>query len=460
MEKFLYNYTKTKIRINTVLVFPNSYYLGMSSLGFQSVFHCLQSNPQVHCERAFFNSSTSKIKTIESGRELNQFDIIFFSISFENDLINIIEILRRSGIEIRNKSRSFPFIVIGGIATTIIPYYLKGIADIVVSGDAGLTIPPLIDEFLKNPEYSKESILAGISGKEGIYPYSSINSDKLCYQKSSPENEEPVHSVILTKNTEFSNRGLIEISSSCQYRCSFCLVSSVYGDYHPLPMGKIIQTAEKYIGFTKKLGLIAATLSNHPDFKNIIIELNKIGFQISFSAFRIEGLDDELLHLIIENENKTLVIAPETASEKLKKNLNKVIPNEIVLSTVKRACQFGIKRLKLYFIIGIPGEEEDDLDADIRLIGDIREITQETAADWGYIPEIIVDINPLVPKPFTLFEGQPMENIKTLRKKIIYLKNKLRKMGRTFVYGESPRSSLLQYQISNHLLSLEEILKI
>ncbi len=459
MEKYLYTYKKKKIKINTVLVFPNSYFIGMSNLGYQAVFHLLNSNPRINCERAFLEKGTPKIKTLESGREISLFDVILVSISYETDLLNLIKVLQMSGIEIHNDRRNSPLIIIGGIATTIIPYYLKTIADIIVSGDADLLLPILFKVILDYyPGKPKFEILDKLSDIPGIYPYNIINSDTLCYQRPEPDSRKPVHSVILTDKTEFSNRGLIEVSKSCLFNCSFCLVTNAYGRYYPLPSDEILTAAQRFIPFTNKIGLVAATLTNHPDFKMIIKELNKMKFQVSFSAFRIEGLDDELLELIVNNENKTLVIAPEAATTELKNEINKIIPNELILSTISRACGLGIKRLKLYFIIGLPGEKQADIDEIIRLIEDIRKISLQNVKGFGYIPEIIIDINPLVPKPLTLFQGYPMEDIQILRKKIIYLKNKLRGLGRTFVYGESPKEALLQYQIANHTIEIDKLI--
>jgi radical SAM superfamily enzyme YgiQ (UPF0313 family) len=456
MEQFLNTYQKEKIRLNAVIVFPNSYSIGMSNLGFQWVYHLLQLHPQVHCERAFADEKAIKVKTVESGREIGQFDVIFFSISFETDLLNVIRVLKSSQVEWDNRKRNSPFLIVGGIATTILPFYLKQIADVVVSGDADATIPILLEELLKRS--SREGFLESLENKPGIYPYFALPSDTIPYYNRRENSLEPAHSVIITEKTEFSGRALIEVSKSCLFPCSFCLVTNAYGEYYPFPLSKILSIAEKYIGITNKLGLVAATLTNHPQFKEMIVQLNQMGFQLSFSAFRIEGLDEELLKLIIDNENKTLVIAPETASFALKKTICKMIPNEKIFSIVKTAVRLGIKRLKLYFIIGLPGEVQADLDEMIVFLKEIRSISLSFSKDFGYVPEMIVDINPLVPKPLTAFEGLPIEDIKSLKKKIAYLKNNLRGFGRTFVYGESPKNALLQYNIANHIYSLEELM--
>ena len=456
IEKYLYKYKKDKILLKAVILYPSSYKVGMSSLGYQWVYHLVLLRPDFHCERAFADSPGSRVKTTESGRTLSEFDCIFISISFETDIINIVNALAMEGL--LDKKKRGPVIIAGGIASAIIPLYLKEIADVIISGDADDLIPEVLkalgDKSFIQYRDRNEAFLA-LKGKDGIYDPETLETPTLPYHCGN--SLDPVHSVIISDKAEFSSSGLIEVSKSCMFKCSFCLVSNVYGDYRHITKERIIAAAGRFLNKTGKLGLVAATLTNHPDFRYIISELNRMDFKLSFSAFRIEGLDDELLEKIIINENRTLVIAPETASENLKKAIGKYIPDEKIIDTVRRAARVGIKRLKLYFMIGLPEESTDDLDKMAEFVKEIRLASMENAAEFGYIPEIIVDINPLVPKPLTKMEGLPMENIAGLKRKIIYLKKRLHGLGRVFVIGESPKSALLQYKLSNNLMKFDEI---
>ncbi len=457
MEKFLYKYRKEKILWNIALVYPEKYSTGMSSVGYLWVYHILQSIGWINCERAFYTDG--EIKTIETARRLNEFDAIFFSISFENDITNIVSILKKSGIEpLAEKRKGLPLICIGGIATTFLSGYLKYFVDIIFSGDAELILPKFLT-YIKNIKDKKE--IFSIFEKynfNGIY-CNSFNFENYLPYFSSRDVAIP-HSTIISSKAEFKNTALIAVSNGCLYNCKFCFVSKVYGDYIPFDINKIITIAQKFVGLTDRIGLVAATLSNHPDFEKIVNEINKIGFKISFSAFRVEGLTENFLKKIIENENKTLVIAPETASPKMKKFIGKNIPNELIFDKLKVACMYGIKRIKLYFIIGFPNEDDEDINAIIEVVRKFREISNEYSKKYNYIPEIIVDINPFVPKPFTpLFEYE-MEDIQSLKRKIIKIKNSVRNYGRIFVYGESPKSSLLQYRIVKNKITIEEIIEL
>ncbi len=456
MEKFLYKYNKSKIILNTVILYPNTYPIGMSSLAFQSLYHLLQLYPFIHCERAFCGDTGSfPINSFESGKSIGEFDAVFVTISYEPDLLNLIDAFERSGIGISPKGRKNPLIIAGGIASSFLFYYLKGIADVTVCAPAGYAIPVIAEELaaFKN----KEDFLSNLEKHEGFYAQGTESGDNVPYYQCG---DKLSHSVIISDRAEFSRMGLIEISRGCLYNCRFCLVSKIYGEYYPYPEKDIFEAAEKYYGLTGKIGLIAATLTNHPGFKHIIKELNRMKFRLSFSAFRIEGLDDELMELILTNENKTLTIAPEAASPGMKNAIGKLIPNDLIEKKAGLAFSMGLKRLKLYFMVGLPGETPQDINDIIELVKILRLKSYSYSKLHNYNPEFIITINPLVPKPFTQFEGYPMEEIRSLKKKILFLKNGLRDLGRTYVYGESPKTALLQYRLSHHLIDPEEIIKV
>ncbi len=455
MERFLYSYKKTKIQFNAVVCYPNTYSIGMSSLAFQSIYHILQQYPFIHCERAFLNEKKAKACsfTVESGRNISQFDIIFISISFEPDLLNLIDMLINSGIEIDPGKRKKPLIIAGGIASSFLYYYLKDIADITVCASAEYALPIIVRELCS---YTNSDIFIHNLGKSnGFYHRERDKDENLQYYHC---NNVLSHNVILSDRTEFSNMGLIEISRGCLYKCNFCLVSQAYGNYISYPEDDILEIADHYLNLTDRIGLIAATLTNHPGLRKIIKGLNGMKFRLSFSAFRLDDLDDELLELIINNENKTLTIAPETASLVLKKKINKVISNDLIVERAGKAFELGIKRLKLYFLIGLPGETSSDIEEIIGLVKRLRILSRIYSKKHGYIPEFIVNINPLVPKPFTEFKDVKMDEPQVIKKKIIMLKKGLRDLGRTYVYGESPKSAVLQYRLSHHLDSLEDLI--
>ncbi len=452
-EIFLYSYPKEKILCRVALVFPQPYGIGMASLGFQGVYHLLQSYPFLHVERFFYEGDVRPL-SYETARPLEEFDVIMVSLSFEVDVVFLCRMLSLAGLAIRRTERRGPSIVVGGIGCSLVAGYLREIADVVVATDAEFALPRLVEAMVLGQDRWWERIKTG----EGVFLSPEISTHHVPF--CSHGVQRPLHTVILTPENEFPMRGLIEVSRSCQYQCAFCLVSHLYGRYQAFSRESIREVAEGYLGHTTRIGLVAATLTNHPEFEGIIDDLNAMGFELSFSAFRVETLSPSLLEKIIANEKKTLVLAPEAASERMKRLIRKMIPNEVFLERVKQATMVGIKRLKLYFLVGLPGETEEDLIEMVRLVERMVEISRTQARVFGYVPEIIVDVNPLVPKPFTALSEVVIEDVGQLKKKIRFLKQRLHGLGRVFVSGESPRRARLQYDLSWGKLSFDEVISL
>lgn len=456
METFLYRYPKSKTRRTVVLVYPNAYSIGMANLGFQHVYHLLQSNPELAVERAFVEPGAKRVLTFESGREIGVFDAVVFTISFENDLYQIYRAFAAGGIPFDPRERTRPFVIAGGIGTTFMAQYLAKCCDVIASGDAEILLRPLVEALLRFDDNVRR--LRALEDTPGIYPYSKIESRFLDYLPA-PALAGPAHTAVLSDENEFPGTGLIEVSRGCKFRCAFCFISRVCGKYRPFDTDEILAVAGRYRGLAKRLGLVAATPTNHPDFKRIVGSLNEMGFTLSFSSFRIEETDDELLQAIIENENKTLTIAPEAASDSMKTVVRKNIPNGLIVETVEKAAKLGIKRLKLYFLYGLPGETQEDVEAIVRLVTKIRDAAVKASSAQGYVPEIIVDLNPFVSKPFTPLSEEPFGDVALLKKKLVYLKNRLRGLGRVFVIGESPKTAYVQYRIARGLIEWKDILE-
>lgn len=444
-EEFLFSYPKARFERSVCLIYPNSYRIGMSALSFHAVYHHLQQNPLLQVERAFWQTEENRLFAPDSKAGLSTKDALFFTLSFEPDLLNLIRILNAAKIPVLREDRRIePLIIVGGVATALLSKYLFQVADIVVFGSADLTLPPIETVLLESK--SRAEILKRLHGKPGIYVSEKTANEKIENFPCSPSLQ-PAQSVILTDETEFGKTGLIEISRSCKFNCAFCLVGRVYGKYDFIPKEKIFELAEIYKGKTDRIGLVAATLTNHPEFTDVIKGLNRRGFSVSFSSLRAETLSPDDLKLILENGAKTLTLAPETASERLKSTIQKKISNERFYETIRTAASLGLKRLKLYFLIGLPGETEKDIEEMIEFVRKVREMSSEFVKNFGYIPEMIIDVNPFVPKPFTPLQNAEFESIKTLKKKMLVLKKGVRNLGRVFVYGESPKSAKLQFDI-------------
>lgn len=447
-EKFLYRYiSKTRNSIKVALVYPNSYYVGMSNLGFQIVYHYLNVEEEILISRFFFsNSSDNNVFSPDKKFNLKDADIILLSQSFELDLLNFIKILINNNINIYKYKRddNSPIIGAGGIFPSINPNIYNDIVDIVYHGEIEFYLSFFINSILNIKEYDRVEFINYVNEylskirNNDAFPTIDIN-----------QNSVPAHSVIITNQTSFNDMFLIEISRGCKYNCAFCLVTNIYKNFRFYDKSQIISLVKKAIKHTNKIGLISALTTEHPELLQIVNEINDLGGIVSFSSLRIDKINDDLLVLMQRNNQKTLTIAVETASEKLKAKISKQISNDKIFNLLENSLNYGFKKVKLYFIIGFKEEDIKDIDENIMLIKKIRELLIKKSKSIGYLPKIIISISPLIPKPYTKFSNINIFNIKEINYKLNYIKKKLYKLGGIEIHIESPVLSLVQSIISN-----------
>lgn len=445
-EISLYNYiNKQHNTIKVALIYPNTYYVGMSNLGFQSIYHYLNSENDITISRFFYdNKSINMIYSPENNFELYQADIILLSQSFELDCLNFINILSYNSIPPKKHDRkaNHPLIIGGGILPTMNHLIYKDIVDSVFFGE----IEPNL-EFLKSmikmtKTSHKHLITDKIKKKFGEEKL----IDKLSI-RNIDEYSIPVHTSIITKNTSFSNMFLIEITRGCKYACSFCLVSRLYKKFRHYHTDMILSEVKKALTYTKQIGLVSALTTEHPDLVEIVKKINEQGGIVNFSSLRIDSIDDEMLDLMRENGQNILTIAPETASKKVKKSFGKNILNDNVIDIVLRAVKKHIKKIKIYFIIGFQEETEKDIEENIKFVKQIKDSIVKMNK-LHYMPHIIINISPFVPKPFTKMETSKQLHHKEIEKRMKYMKKELLKLGGIKIHTESPKLSYIQSLIS------------
>ncbi|MBM3253465.1 MAG: radical SAM protein [Candidatus Omnitrophica bacterium] len=426
----------SKYRI--ALIYPNSYHIGMSNLGMHTIYHELNSRQDTFCERVFFEQER-KILSFETRRPLLEFDILAFSVSYEIDYLNVLKILKSSYIPIRNTERSseFPLLIAGGVITHFNFKPLLRIVDVVVIGEGEFLIHRLMNEFKKfSPRLnrSRNNFLERLSKLKGFFiPY---KSRKVISEEIDDINSIETCTRILTKFTEFSNTFLIELTRGCPFKCNFCVTAYMYKNVRFRDYRNILETAKKGLRFTKRIGLIGASLPNYPNINLLCNELKKIGAQISFSSLRVDFITEEILKTLVESGQGSITIAPESGNERLREILNKPIKDGKIIEVIKRAKNLGIKTIKLYFMIGLPGENIDDIISIIKLSNTISKILN---------PKL--SISPFIPKPNTPFEKIPFEDIKMLKDKIKYIRSNLR--NNILCSFESPRLARLEFLLSH-----------
>lgn len=444
-------------RINVCLVYPNTYHLGMSNLGFQGIYTLLNSRPDVVCERAFlpdeedmeeFIRTGSEIVSMESKRPLNRFDIVAFSVSFENDYPNIPIILRLSKIPLFSSERrggNYPLLIMGGICAFFNPEPVAEIFDICFIGEA----EEMLDEFLNlyNESGNREDLLRGSLRIEGLYVpefYEVRYSDGSIIERrpfdDAPEmikkrtvrdfSRYPLRPSIITTETEFSGMYLIEAMRGCPWSCRFCVTGYVYKPVRKKDKAHIIEEISS-VSDTDRFGLIGPSLSDHPDIGDV---LSLEGVEFSITSLRASRRSAEIVRLL--RDSKSVSIAPEAGTERLRKVIDKRITEEDIIETSRLILSEGIENLRLYFMIGLPTETEEDIDGIISLVKKIRDTSQRG--------NIVLTVSTFVPKPFTPFQWHPMEAPEIVKARLKIIKKGLQHLKGVKVFHDVPKYAYMQ----------------
>jgi len=462
-------------KLAVCLVYPNSYRTAMSNLGFQVVYKLLNSRQDIVCERAFlpdpedlreYDKSGTPLLSLESQRPLNEFAVIALSVSFENDYFHIPRLFRLAGIPsfAAERDNSWPLVMAGGTALFINPEPVAEFMDIVCVGEAEVILPrllPLLQEagLERNDILERASLLPGLyvpALYEIEYSGERVGSIKSIHGAPLPVKRDwvkeldphPVSSAIYTPQTEFSDMCLIELSRGCPRGCRFCAAGFIYRPYRQRSLDVLKKEIDKGLEEHRRLGLVAAAVSDFREIGELCRYIAGRGGEVSISSLRLDNLDADLITLLRTSGHKTVALAPEGGSQRLRDLIGKDLTKEQILAACERLIENDILNLKLYFIIGLPTEIMTDMDEMAALIKEIRERVGEAARRKGRIGEIILSINPFIPKPFTPFQWCAMEKVKSLKEKIEFLRKVKDRLANVRMIVESPKNAYLQALLS------------
>ncbi|OFW35407.1 MAG: hypothetical protein A3F70_15990 [Acidobacteria bacterium RIFCSPLOWO2_12_FULL_67_14] len=465
-------------RLRVALAFPNTYFVGMSNLGFQTVYRLFNAEPDIVCERVFLPpkselaeqvASGARLVTIESQTAVSEFDVLAFSVSFEWDYTNVLTLLRLAGIPLRAEARTdrHPLIVIGGAVTFVNPEPLALFADVIAAGEGESLVPSLLGAFQGASD--RRDLLRRLALERGFYvpsfyqvqyesdgtiqafvPEAGTGAPPVVRKAAlrTTEAVDPPATSIFTPETEFGSRFLVEVVRGCANLCRFCWAGYNYLPVRAFPTARILELAERARPYSSRAGLVSIALCDHPEIEEILTRLAGMGYSISPASLRLDDLTPTIVGLLRASGERTLTIAPETGSDRLRRVINKTVTNEEILASAETIFSSGIENLKLYFMIGLPTETDEDLVAIRDLTLQLRDVMLAHARGRGHIGRIVASVNPLVPKPATAYQWLPMERDAVIEQKIRRLRSLVSGIDNVYFTIKSERHSFYQALLS------------
>ena len=395
--------------ISFVLAFGNTYRLGMSNLGFQSVFGLLSQRPEIAARRAFLpepellaehRRTATPWLTLEDGRPAAEAEVIAFSLPFENDYLNVLTLLGLAGLPLRSSLRRErnPLIMAGGMGPTLNPEPLAPYLDLILIGEAEELLPDFIKAYSRVRDRPKQEILLHLAREvPGVYVpelYLSVYDSKNRFMRHEPKFpglpekiqrrrvkklESPTVSPLVSSETEFPDRPLIEISRGCGRGCRFCAAGHIIRPPRRPPFETTLEEVKRAAAEFRSVGLVSAAASDLPGIEELCLASVHAGAKVSLSSLRADTLSPPLARLLAEAGVQTLTLAPEAGSQRLRRVINKGLTEGDILEACLHTIEAGIRKLRLYFMIGLPTEKDEDILA-------IAELTQKNRPPYPGSP--------------------------------------------------------------------------
>ena len=471
----LYKDEDSRVTVNphagqkVAIVYPNTYFVGMSNLGLHIIYEEINLCPASVCERIFlpekkeldaYDKTKTPLMSVETQRPMHQFDVVAFDVTFEMDYFHIPLMLRYGRVPVMSEDRTGfdPIVIAGGPCATFNPEPFADFIDAFIIGEGEGIVTAVLERIRKGRENgeSREETISGLAQIDGVYvpvlytPQYDDNKRFVGYDiadgapKIIRRHFEPLTSggetVIATNFTEFGAMYIIEVARGCGRHCRFCMAGYCFRVPRVRPLDILKEGVDRAEKLGKKVGLMGAAISDYPEVDELVTYIRSKDMRYSCASLRADSLTQAVVDGLADSGQKTITIAPETGSERLRRVINKGISEEHLQNAATLSAKSGIQHMRLYIMIGLPTETDEDIEA---IVG-LAERTQAHMAEVGCKGRLTLSINPFIPKPFTPFQWMAMDNQKTVEKKLQYIKKALQKNRRIEVLVESPKEAYVQ----------------
>ena len=471
----LYKDEDSRVTVNphagqkVAIVYPNTYFVGMSNLGLHIIYEEINLRNDSVCERIFlpekkeleaYDKTKTPLMSVETQRPMHQFDVVAFDVTFEMDYFHIPLMLRHGRVPIMGKDRTEfdPIVIAGGPCATFNPEPFADFIDAFIIGEGEGIVSRVLDIIRdgKMEGLDRHTILRQLADISGVYvpslyvPIYSEDGEFKGYDiaegvpKTIKRHFEMLTSggetVVATNYTEFGAMYIIEVARGCGRHCRFCMAGYCFRVPRVRPLDILKEGVERAEKLGKKVGLMGAAISDYPEVDELVNYIRSKDMRYSCASLRADSLTQAVVDGLADSRQKTITIAPETGSERLRRVINKGISEEHLQNAATLSAKSGIQHMRLYIMIGLPTETDEDIEA---IVG-LAERTQAHMEKVGCKGRLTLSINPFIPKPFTPFQWMAMDNQKVVEKKLQYIKKALQKNRRIEVLVESPKEAYIQ----------------
>jgi radical SAM family uncharacterized protein len=460
-------------KVAVALVYPNTYAVGMSNLGFQTIYRHLNALPDVVCERVFLpnpedaeemDRSGTPPFSLESLRPLADFHMIGFSVTYEGDYINVLRLLAMASIPLRAADRRArdPLVLMGGVCAFSNPEPLAPFMDFVVVGEGEELVVELIAAY-RNGDPDREKLLASLAAMEGIYvpaeydvAYAADGTlASVAARAAAPAvvtkrrlrnvNAFETIAAVKTPHAEYGHMALLEVGKGCGRGCRFCLEGQVYRPVRHRSVDALRETvAQMAANGERRVGLVGACVSDYPWIGELLKIVEENGLELSISSLRADSLTEDLVAALARGGHRTLTMAPEAGTERLRRAIRKPITDDQLMTACDLVRAHGIPNLKCYFMIGQPTETSDDVEAIPALAARMLERLRVLDPSGQPFGRLTLSISSFVPKPWTPFQWVGFDGAASLGTKLETIKRGVRRLHNVRVLHENPREAALQ----------------